>query len=254
MESTMDMNIISYLPDDVLLEIFKRVEPVELIKNCLSVCWQWNKLIASRTLWLDIFKIKFHKPLLNTNVTINALQQICTSNALGRNLIKNGQAENKYKHWKITLNGGDKFRIEKEGDGCQKLSDLNVDQMKKCWVTSYGFCSKTQTIDLTSNGIFIDEVQPRITASEWTTARFDCGSIYRLKVSLLDEKKKILSEKETERKIAQWGDSNWCEVKLEFKDYGPARYIQFEHGGQDTQFWAGWFGPKFTGASIILDI
>ena len=39
-----------------------------------------------------------------------------------------------------------------------------------------------------------------------------------------------------------------------FSDYGPGlRLISFEHGGQDTKFWDGWFGVRVTGSSVIID-
>lgn len=40
-----------------------------------------------------------------------------------------------------------------------------------------------------------------------------------------------------------------------FTDYGPGlHYITFEHGGQDTKFWDGWFGVRVTGSSVTVDV
>lgn len=40
-----------------------------------------------------------------------------------------------------------------------------------------------------------------------------------------------------------------------FQRYGPGiRFIKFYHGGMDTQFWAGHYGSKMTGACIKLKI
>jgi len=40
-----------------------------------------------------------------------------------------------------------------------------------------------------------------------------------------------------------------------FQSYGPGvRYIKFYHGGMDTQFWAGHYGSKMSGASVKLII
>lgn len=76
-----------------------------------------------------------------------------------------------------------------------------------CFATSYGPCVKEQIIDLQKVGCeswVIDEIQPKITVSEWYffpfqtycttirfqflcrhTARYDCASTYKLYVALL---------------------------------------------------------------------
>lgn len=43
------------------------------------------------------------------------------------------------------------------------------------------------------------------------------------------------------------------QVSYTFSDYPPGvRHILFQHGGKDTQFWAGWYGPRVTNSSIII--
>lgn len=38
-----------------------------------------------------------------------------------------------------------------------------------------------------------------------------------------------------------------------FKDYGPGvRFIRFTHGGQDTQYWAGWYGIRVINSSVEI--
>lgn len=45
------------------------------------------------------------------------------------------------------------------------------------------------------------------------------------------------------------------QVNHMFSDYGPGmRYISFEHGGQDTKFWDGWFGVRVTGSSVTIEV
>jgi hypothetical protein len=44
-----------------------------------------------------------------------------------------------------------------------------------------------------------------------------------------------------------------CQVSHTFSDYPPGvRHILFQHGGKDTQFWAGWYGARVTNSSIIV--
>lgn len=45
------------------------------------------------------------------------------------------------------------------------------------------------------------------------------------------------------------------QVSHTFNDYGPGiSYISFEHGGQDTKFWDGWFGVRVTGSSVTVEV
>lgn len=45
------------------------------------------------------------------------------------------------------------------------------------------------------------------------------------------------------------------QIRHTFLDYGPGmRFISFEHGGQDTKFWDGWFGVRVTGSSVTLEV
>lgn len=47
----------------------------------------------------------------------------------------------------------------------------------------------------------------------------------------------------------------WLQVSHTFTDYGPGlSYISFEHGGQDTKFWDGWFGVRVTGSSVTVEV
>lgn len=45
----------------------------------------------------------------------------------------------------------------------------------------------------------------------------------------------------------------FLQISHTFQNY-PAgvRYIWFQHGGQDTQFWAGWYGIRVTNSSITI--
>lgn len=43
------------------------------------------------------------------------------------------------------------------------------------------------------------------------------------------------------------------QVSYTFSDYPRGvRYILFQHGGSDTQYWAGWYGPRVTNSSIVV--
>ena len=41
------------------------------------------------------------------------------------------------------------------------------------------------------------------------------------------------------------------QVTIEFENYGPhVKYVEFEHSGKDTQFWAGYYGSKMAGGVV----
>ncbi|EDL81109.1 similar to F-box protein 44 (predicted), isoform CRA_c [Rattus norvegicus] len=43
------------------------------------------------------------------------------------------------------------------------------------------------------------------------------------------------------------------QVSHTFSNYPPGvRYIWFQHGGVDTHYWAGWYGPRVTNSSVII--
>ncbi|XP_013398444.1 F-box only protein 17-like [Lingula anatina] len=87
-----------------------------------------------------------------------------------------------------------------------------------CWATSYGWCVKHQLIDLLKEGCtgaVLDQIKPDIYISEWTTARRDCGSTYKLHVQLLGEdKQKVLDQFSKQRHVEQWEGGHWEKVML----------------------------------------
>uniref|UniRef100_A0A8C0IFD7 FBA domain-containing protein n=1 Tax=Bubo bubo TaxID=30461 RepID=A0A8C0IFD7_BUBBB len=119
-------------------------------------------------------------------------------------------------------------------------------RVQKYFVTSYGPCFKSQLITLQKEGYWnqlMDEKRPEIVVKDWYAARFDCGCRYELTVRLLSEDYIVL-------------DENFplsLQISHTFQNY-PAgvRYIWFQHGGQDTQFWAGWYGVRVTNSSITI--
>ncbi|ERE84042.1 F-box only protein 2 [Cricetulus griseus] len=78
------------------------------------------------------------------------------------------------------------------------------------------------------------------------SGRTDAGSLYELTVRLLSEHEDVLAEFNTGQ-VAVPEDGGWMEVSHTFTDYGPGvRFVRFEHGGQDSVYWKGWFGARVT--------
>nr|XP_020467512.1 F-box only protein 6-like [Monopterus albus] len=84
--------------------------------------------------------------------------------------------------------------------------------------------------------------------------RWDCASEYEICVELLDSSKNPVKVFAPDKVcFEQWGSQQWNEMTHVFRDYGPGvRYIRFTHGGQDRQFWAGWYGIRVTDSCVEI--
>ncbi|XP_052219098.1 F-box only protein 6-like isoform X2 [Dreissena polymorpha] len=220
-----------------------------------------------RGFWLQkcVRDFKFSKNLLHSLGEEEDFRRLYIKRPYERNLMKNCDASQDMKHWKVTKSGGDGWQVEKSPIGLHPLSQLtHTDGPVGCWATSYGSCHKYQIIDLLEVGCsehVLDVVRPSIRVSEWYAARVDCAAKYVLKVALLKNNKKELFWKKTitenclyvAKEILSAG-GDWFKAEHVFKDY-PAgvRYIGFFHKGKDRQFWAGHFGAKFTFGSVVID-
>lgn len=82
--------------------------------------------------------------------------------------------------------------------------------------------------------------------------RYDCGGKYFLKVTLMDAKRNKIPECKVkydgERSA---GHHPWDKLEYTFRDYpSGVRYIKFTDFGQDTKYWAGFYGAKLAGATV----
>lgn len=130
----------------------------------------------------------------------------------------------------------------------------------KNYVTSYYWCCRWQLVDLQKFGFIpavMDIIQPRILVSEWFCARWDCGSIFRIMVVLLNKDFKFVKAYNQAEETAQWagGDLGWRKVEHVFHDYGAGvRYVLFLDGGKDTKWWAGHYGSKMAAANVEVKL
>lgn len=245
---------INELPENILLEVFTHVPARQLLLRCRPVCSLWRDLIDLVTLW--------KRKCLREGFTVEDGDQpvadwkvfyfLCT---LHRNLLSNPCAEEGLASWKIDDNGGDKWKVETlPGEHGGEFPD---NQVKKYFVTSFELCLKSQLVDLKSKGYWeelLDQYRPDIVVKDWFAPRADCGCTYRLRVHLTSADYITLASFEPPPvTIHQWNDARWTEVSHTFSDYPPGvRHVLFQHGGQDTQFWAGWYGPRVTNSSVTI--
>ncbi|XP_051895224.1 F-box only protein 6-like [Pristis pectinata] len=249
------MATIGDLHEDILMVLLSYIPARELILTCRLVCRAWKELVDGVHIWKRMcLREGYFKR--GWDIFPEDWMRFYFFHPLMKNLLKNPCAEEQFQFWTIDDNGGDHWNIE---DLPEAHTDNFPDKgVNKYFVTSYGLCRKSQIIDLVENGLWgnlLDVIQPKIVVKDWYAARRDCGCIYRLHVSLLSEKKCIVQKyKSKVIKIPQWSDAKWNEIVHVFKDYGPGvRYVKFSHEGQDTQFWAGWYGIRVTNSSVTIE-
>ncbi|XP_026880748.2 F-box only protein 2 isoform X1 [Electrophorus electricus] len=174
------------------------------------------------------------------------------------NLLKNPNGDEDMEFWELTENGGCQWRVEDmPGDCGHAFSDETV---TKYFSTSFQQCLKRQVVDLAAEGFTLEDldfVQPSVTVQDWYCSRTDCGCVYQLAVGLLDENQELIQEFKPDIVSLDpfIDDCSWKQITHVFSDYGPGlRYISFEHGGQDSKYWDGWYGVRVTGSSVTIDL
>lgn len=246
------------LPRSIIMHVLSFLRPNDLLRGCRNTCQLFRDLVDSHALW----KAKCERDNKTVpNFRFDTLpdryyQAIYKHDPYGVNLLKNpsgSTGKGKFAHWRIISSGGDGWRVECPPKGADPVPIDN----QCCFGTSYYKCSKQQTVDLRKVGVLpevMDQIKPPIEASEWYAARFDCGSIYQMRVELLDSTRKPLMSRETGKiRTEQWEGRQWKQVRHVLSGYPEGvRFVRFLHKGVDTQFWAGHYGAKMAGASIRI--
>ena len=276
------------LPPEVVLLIIDLLPPSTLVLTCRLVCTSWKQLVDEPQLWqLRMKRAHNFEPRLTDLSHVVNWPQLYTNSVARPNLIRsvvdgklslqpwylsatdwsnfgvNFTREKQPEHsWRGgTVGGGDGWLVE-EPAWCEMTPELKKENegLNQCYVTSYGWCCREQWVDLERAGFsgeILDAIQPVIEITEWFGARGDCGSVFNLRVDLLDE----ACEKQSQsgrtftfsEVTAQWHGGHWHKVQHQFKDYGKGvRYVRFADGGKDTQFWAGHYGSKMFGACVRI--
>ncbi|XP_049631349.1 F-box only protein 6-like [Suncus etruscus] len=245
---------INELPENILLEVFVHLPARQLLLCCRPVCSMWRDLTDVVTLWK-------RKCLREGFITKEGDQTVADwkifyfLHSLHRNLLQNPCAEEGLNSWQIDKNGGHEWKVETlPGDFGENFPHSGV---TKYFVTSFWMCLKSQLVDLKANGYWdelLDHYRPDIVVKDWFAPRGDCGSTYLLSVRLISAEFITLASFEPPPvTFPQWNDASWREVSHTFSDYPPGvRYIFFQHGGHDTQGWAGWYGPRITNSSVTV--
>lgn len=209
------------------------------------------------------------------------------SSTIERNYLKNPSGEEGFKHWCFCRNLGikdltcdDNFKpiidyynnnksveISQErklwtienGDeqlGSRILTNDNGATMKN-FATSHEWAQKFQVIDLYEEcpaAHWLDQLYARVEVSEKYVSRSDCGCQYALRVYLVNDQYKMVDSYKFNDRFAQGYSSAWKKAGFVFNISKKIRYILFYHGGCDSQFWAGFYGPKMSAGCIRITI
>ena len=252
---------VTYFPSEVVFRIFSLVPEYDLLRNCQLVCKRWRSVITDPYLWQSKIALtsKVSSRLFELGAELKLDWAKLYMKVINKNLLNcfDKKRQLSLSPWQIIKNGGDCWCVEDmaiKDDKTQLIKENGGS--KSNYATSYGLCTRRQIVDLVAAGLhpeILDKLQPTIEASEWYAARWDCGSTYWVRVTLLDAKKKKIVEDAFEDTTPQWagGEKGWCKYSYSFSSYGPGvRYVEFWDQGKDTQFWAGHYGSKMAGAVI----
>ena len=281
------------LPYEVLLHLFDYVPPREIINACRVVCKGWRGFFDEPSFWqLRMKRRSNYDPRLDRLSGIN-WAKLYLYTVHEPNLVKSfdSNGDLSLKPWRIAntdwsnLNeryfidelyrasrGGNIIRqqqrardgwtieewIKKDDDKDKQVLKENLGCTKN-YVTTFYWCCRWQLIDLYEYGFtseVVNQVQPPIHVSEWFCARWDCGSLFKMTLALLDKEFKFLKTYQHSVQTPQWegGELGWRKVTHTFHDYGTGvRYVLFVDGGKDTQFWAGHYGSKMAAANVHVE-
>ncbi len=128
-------------------------------------------------------------------------------------------------------------------------------------MTSYEWCKRSQEVDLLAKGYTEAQLDaaPTVNVEEWfgQANPYDRG-IYYLKVELRDKNHNVIASWNSGELYTTWrgsGPASWDQLSHEFSGYGPGlRYIYWEDGGKDENWWAGYYGAKLDAASATLTV
>lgn len=223
-----------YLPEEIVMTILTHLPPKEILQATL-VCKKWCNIIKSDIFWFELYsRIYRSKP---KKLPWYVYYAFFTTDYFNRNLIKNGNGEERFNHWNIVYNYGDEFKIENPPNGSDPLPEgvLEFNNHTSCFATSYYECNKFQQVSFANNRLMqfiFNKYKPHIYLSEWVSGRFDCGCVYTLWCKLYADElpktstKKVRRHFETEHwnmpmhvqtaelRVQQWEGKEWSKVRL----------------------------------------
>lgn len=127
----------------------------------------------------------------------------------------------------------------------------------KHFITSYGLDTRSQLLDLGTLGFTQAQLDaaPPITVREWYHGGgYNTSDKYYLRVELRDKANTVLASYSVGSQSSPTTTNNtWQMATQTFTGY-PAglRYVYFEDGGNDAEFWQGSYGAAMDEASVVV--
>ena len=191
----------------------------------------------------------------------------------GNLLVNGGPEEASMAGWEDVVNGGDGWDAHVgDVDACE--TDEDADDCDANFKTSYQACTRSQTVSLVVegkvDGDLLDSGTVAILVSEEVREFYDVDKFFIKARLCADEAcKKVVSvwdPCEGVSKVATEESYRWCETQGKPEDiwrnhsyvFGGAevakgaRYLKFEDGGVDSEYWTGWWGPWFRNAHVAV--
>jgi len=159
------------------------------------------------------------------------------------NLLVNPGAESGLSGWNFSTGTGTDWAIQGSSFGSSSF------------VASYNWSTKNQTVDLVSLGYaesYLDS-EPMVYVQEMFTGHtVNFADEYYFHVELRDSLGGVIASYDAGTQSSPLiADTSWQTVSNTFSSYGPGlRTIYMESGGNDAEFWAGYYGTKMDEAEI----
>ena len=184
------------------------------------------------------------KKFLSLMLTLTLCVMVYAQAPWKTNILTNGSVESgSFDGWSKTTNGGSGWAIGGGPEGT------------RTFVSSYSNCVLTQDIDLEAKGFSATELDGGCKALlQGYCAGGVSGSrtgIMKMIVYLLDADKNVLKTI-TLVDVSFTTAPDWAGYDAQSVLPAGTRYVRYQITGKDTKYWAGQYGPRFTGMAVRL--
>lgn len=240
----------------------------------MRVSRAWRDFLREPHFWRSMMKKSGNYSMELNSMTDVIWPKLCYYTVCVPNLIKSSSEAGKlsFSSWKRSSTLWRRFKLSSRGARWDQgggnhwlieddsiMNPLDYEDLCKenggstqNYVTSYDWCCREQVIRLGDVGLsneIMDRTRPSIEVSEWFRARNDCGSVFCIRVELLDARRELVKFFEESETTEQWVGGEWRKVSHVFDEYDVGvRYLRFADAGKDTQFWGGHYGSKMAAA------
>ncbi|KAI6206118.1 hypothetical protein M3Y94_00870300 [Aphelenchoides besseyi] len=266
----------SKLHDDALVDILLRLPAKEIVRGML-VDKQWYRVVNTHRFWVQ--KCIFDGYLDDPNITsqfiklpLSLLIKCIVKRAFNRNLLdddftvsppkldKRWMKNRMQDHWDNA-----KFAIESPPVFLNEMRspelDTNPEPFESCLVSSFQLSRRRIAINLADYGLdkkALNTLKPTIVVTEFFSNRSDCACVYNFNSAVLNSTDFTIIDGQlrggikTSERIPQWEPQWWRKVEHKHTNYKNAQYVHVISEGKDGQFWAGNYGTKIAGTSVVV--